>query len=143
MLEGALVWRQNASQRWNKGDLMNINEIHFLREKLIQDHRGNMIPTIQVSDSNASALNPIYKQAASSERAELSQLYHELGGGRNEGALMGSTVIIPHRSLWASLWRISPAEVQVISDPATLEPSAEEKNAHTDQVRARNRSMRD
>jgi hypothetical protein len=122
---------------------VSINEIHFMREKLVQGHRGRWIPTMQVSYSNASALHPIYKEAAFYEHSEVSQLYHELGGGRHEGALMGSTVILPHRSLWASMWRISPAEVQVISSPAGTELSAEAESSRHDKARARDRLMRD
>jgi hypothetical protein len=73
---------------------MSINEIHFMREKLVKDYRGNLIPTMEISYSNVSALHPIYKEASFYDHSEISKLYHELGGSRQEGALMGSTVIL-------------------------------------------------
>ena len=122
---------------------MSIKQIHFMREILVTDFRGKVVPTMQASYSNASCVNPIYKDVAFYDHAEVSKLYHELGGGRHEGALTGATVIIPNRSRWANLWRISPAEVQVISSPVSQELSAKAKSSREERTRARNSLMRD
>ena len=95
---------------------MSITDIHFMREVLVTDYSGKVIPTMQSSNANSDCLNPTFKEVAFYNHAAVSALYRELGGGRNEGALVGSTVIIPNRSGWASLWKISPAEVKVVSN---------------------------
>lgn len=122
---------------------MSINEIHFMREILVTDSRGKIVPTMQASYSNASCVNPIYKNVAFYDHAAVSKLYHELGGSRHEGAQMGATVVIPNRSRWANLWRISAAEVQVISSPVSEELSEKAKNLRAQNTRARNSLMRD
>lgn len=122
---------------------MSRNEIHFMREILVKDYRGKLIPTMEASYSNAFCLHPVFKEVSFYDQSEVSKLYHELGGGRNDDALVGSTVIIPHRPRWASLWRISPAEVQVISSPALTGLSAAAKSSRQDKARARDRLMRD
>jgi len=122
---------------------MSINEIHFMREILVTDSRGKVVPTMQASYSNASCVNPIFKDVAFYDHAEVSKLYHELGGGRHEGALLGATVVIPNRSRWANLWRISAAEVQVISSPVSEELSEQVKSSRQQKTRARNSLMRD
>lgn len=122
---------------------MSINEIHFMREILVTDSRGKVVPTMQASYSNASCVNPVFKDVAFYDHAEVSKLYHELGGGRREGALKGATVVIPNRSRWANLWRISAAEVQVISSPVPEELSEQSKSLRQQNARARNSLMRD
>ncbi len=122
---------------------MSINEIHFMREILVTDSHGKLIPTMETSCSNTACLHPIYKEVAFYDHAAVSKLYHELGGGRHEGALMGSTVILPHRSRWASLWRISPAEVLVLSSPPASQLYSGAKRSRNEKSRTRDRLMRD
>ncbi len=121
---------------------MSIQQIHFIREVLVADYQGKLTPTMQVSDSNAACLNPTFQEAAFYEAAEVRTVYAKLGGGRRDGERQGTTVIIPNRSRWASLWAISPAEVRVVQDIDSNAPPAME-NLHTATTRARDRMMRD
>lgn len=122
---------------------MSIANIHFIRQVLVTDFDGQAIPTMQSSESNADCLNPIFRAVATYDHAKVSALYRELGGGRNEGELVGSIVIIPNRSGWASLWKITPAEVRVVPNMAFQELSAEARNLRLDRARARDHLMRD
>jgi hypothetical protein len=92
---------------------MDVSKIHFIREIMVEDYRGRETPTMQVSDDNASYLRPKFLSAPSAEQEKVRALYLKLGGGRREGWWIGSTVIIPNRSFWASLRRISADEVLV------------------------------
>jgi hypothetical protein len=92
---------------------MDINKIHFIREILVKDYRGRETPTMQLSFDNASYQRPAFQGAPSADQEQVRALYLKLGGGRSEGWESGSTVIIPNRSFWASLWPISAEEVQV------------------------------
>jgi hypothetical protein len=122
---------------------MSINEIHFIREILVTDYRGNKIPTIQASSANASSLHPNFQEVPFYELEEVRALYHELGGARLEGWNSGSTVIIPNRSRWASLRRITQDEVQVIASPDSPGQSMRLRGSPSEQTHARNRLMRD
>lgn len=122
---------------------MNLNEFHFIREILVRDYRNNEIPTMQASSANASCLHAKFKQVSFYEQDAVRAFYRELGGGRSEGSRLGSTIILPNRSLWASLWRISPAEVLVIPSPDSNELSADTQHAHKERAREANRLMRD
>lgn len=92
---------------------MSIQDIHFIRE-IVMTHMGRDVPTLQASYSNASSLHPSFNAVAFYEVEEVRALYARLGGGRLEGARSGTTVIIPNRSRWENLWRISAEEVQVV-----------------------------
>ena len=94
---------------------MDVRKIHFIREIMVKDFRGRETPTMQFSDYNASYLRPKFLWASSADQEQMRALYLKLGGGRREGWESGSTVIIPNRSLWASLWPISAEEVQVMT----------------------------
>ena len=113
-----------------------------MREILVMDYQGEEIPTMEASDANADCLRPTFKQVAFYDQSAVRALYQELGGGRREGSRTGSTVIIPNRSAWASLWRISPDEVRVIAVPDSKELSREDQSLRKDNARARNRLMR-
>lgn len=95
---------------------MNVSKIHFIREIIVKDYRGRETPTMQISDDNASYLHPKFSPAPSAEQEQVRTLYLKLGGGRSEGRESGSTVIIPNRSAWASLWPISAEEVQIMTN---------------------------
>lgn len=114
---------------------MSISDIHFMREVLITEYSGKVVPTMQSSNSNADCMNPTFKEVPFYDHAAVSALYHELGGGRDEGALVGSTVIIPNRSGWASRGRISAAEVRVFSNAEFRERSEESRNLHAERAR--------
>jgi hypothetical protein len=122
---------------------MHINEIHFIREVLVTDFQGKQVPTMQASEASTSSLHPIYKEVAFYDVDAVRALYYELGGGRYEGARMGSTVILPHRSRWAQLWRITPEEVLVIDSMYSQEQLAGIRARGREKSRARNRLMRD
>lgn len=122
---------------------MIVNNMHFMREVLVTDYSGRVVPTMQSSNSNADCLNPTFKEVAFYDHAAVSALYRELGGGRSEGALIGSTVIIPNRSGWARRGRISAAEVKVVSNVDFQDRSAESDKVRKDQARERDRLMRD
>jgi hypothetical protein len=94
---------------------MNVRKIHFIREIMEKDFRGREKPTMQLSYDNASYMRPKFLAAPSADQEQMRSLYFKLGGGRREGSWSGSTVIIPNRSLWASLWPISAEEVQVLT----------------------------
>jgi hypothetical protein len=94
---------------------MDVNKIHFIREIMVKDYHGRETPTMQISDDNASYLCPKFLRAPSTDQEQVRALYLKLGGGRSEGWESGSTVIIPNRSVWASLWPISAEEVQVMT----------------------------
>jgi hypothetical protein len=122
---------------------MPINEIHFIREILVTDFQGKQVPTMQTSDANTSSLHPIFHEVAFYDVDKVRTLYHELGGGRHEGARMGSTVILPHRSRWAQLWHITADQVQVIDSAFPQEELGELRGLGREKARARNRLMRD
>lgn len=94
---------------------MNINKIHFIREILVTDYRNRETPTMQFSYDNASYLRPTFMFVPSVDQEKIRELYLELGGGRQEGRYSGSTIVIPNRSFWASMWHISRDEVQVMT----------------------------
>jgi hypothetical protein len=94
---------------------MDVNKIHFIREIMVKEYRGTGTPTMQLSYDNASYLRPAFLLVPSADQEQVRALYLSLGGGRSEGSESGSTVIIPNRSLWASLWPISAEEVQVMT----------------------------
>ncbi len=94
---------------------MDIKRIHFIREVLVTDHRNKTTPTMQFSYDNASYLHPSFMNVPSADQAQVRKLYGQLGGSPPGGGWSGSTVIIPNRSFWASLWRISVDEVQVMT----------------------------
>jgi hypothetical protein len=94
---------------------MDVSKIHFIREIMVKDFRGRETPTMQLSYDNASYLRPAFLWAPSADQEQVRGLYLKLGGGRPEGWESGSTVIIPNRSLWASMWPISAEEVQVLT----------------------------
>lgn len=122
---------------------MNLDHIHFIREVLIRDYAGKDIPTMQTSTGNTAALDPKFTETAFYETDAVRALYHQLGGGRPEGVKMGSTVILPHRSRWASLWRITPEQVQVVEYVGAPEETAAQRNQRQGIASARNRMMRD
>lgn len=117
--------------------------IHFIREILVKDYAGNLIPTMQSSDSNADALHPYYISASFYEHKDLQVLYHHLGGGRRDGAAMGSTVVIPNRTKWASMRKINAAEVTILTAPDAAPITAEANALHKTQTRARDALSRD
>ncbi len=124
---------------------MNLAPIHFIREVLVADYTGKQTPTMQASSSNASCVNPVYRAAAFYESDELRAYYHALGGGRHEGAQMGSTIIIPNRSRWEQLWRIAPDQVQVIENGHAATADALDTTPHTlqhEKASNRNRLIR-
>ncbi len=94
---------------------MDIQRIHFIREILERNYQGKPIPTMQYSYDNASYLDPIFMEAPSHDQANLRALYEKLGGRRSEGRWLGTIVIIPNRSFWASWRGISTDEVQVVA----------------------------
>lgn len=96
---------------------MNINEIHFIREILVTNYLGTAVRTMQTSEANPSSLHPHLRDVAFYDVAAVTKLYAELGGGRREGAEFGSTVILPTRSRWANLSRITSADVRIIPAP--------------------------
>lgn len=98
---------------------MKMRNIHFIRELLVTDFRGSETPMMQISYDNASYLQPNFTSVPASDQEETRALYLQLGGGRTEGAYGGSTVIIPNRSPWASLWPISADEVRVVANGDT------------------------
>lgn len=122
---------------------MNSNEIHFIREILVKDFQGREVATMQSSDANTSSLHPTFREVPFYDVEAVRALYYDLGGGRHEGARMGSTVILPHRSRWAQLWRVTAEQVQVIHDGYSPEQLAELHTLDRDKARARNRLMRD
>lgn len=122
---------------------MNINEIHFIREILVTDFQGKVVPTMQTSDASTSSLHPIFQEVAFYDVDAVRALYHELGGSRGQDAPTGSTVILPHRSRWAQLWRITAGEVLVINSTYPLEQLAETRAPGREKARARDRLMRD
>lgn len=96
---------------------MSFTTIHFIREILVTSQNGRDVSTMQTSDDDAACVSPHFKQVNFYQQDEVRAFYQELGGSRAEGERMGSTVVIPNRSVWASLRRVSPAEVQVIPSP--------------------------
>ncbi len=94
---------------------MNISRIHFLRQVLSPDQRGGQAPRMQISFANASYLHPAFVTVSHADEEQVRLLYHQLGGGREEGQAVGSTVIIPNRSFWDRLRPITPGEVTVIA----------------------------
>ncbi len=122
---------------------MNINEMHFIREILVTDFQGKEVPTMQASEASTSSLHPQFQEVAFYDAEAVRTLYHELGGGRQEGARMGSTIVLPHRSRWAQLWRITAEQVQVLDNAYSPEQLAELRVLDRDKARARNRLMRD
>jgi hypothetical protein len=122
---------------------MSINEIHFIREILVRDFRGNEIPTLQASYANASSLHPKYKTVPFYEVDQVRALYAKLGGSRREGSRSGTTVIIPNRSLWANLRSISAEEVEIIESTDGEMQSLRLDPDRQARARARNRLMRD
>lgn len=122
---------------------MSINEMHFIREVLVTDYSGKEVPTMQASCGSSSNLHPIYKEVAFYDMDAVRALYHELGGDRNEGEQMGSTVVLPHRSRWAQFWHITAADVNVIDSEYSPAQSAKLRVHGNENARARNRLMRD
>lgn len=122
---------------------MNFPNIHFIREILVADYAGNLIPTMQSSDSNESSADPHYRSAAFYEQADLRTLYHELGGSRQPDQPLGSTVVIPHRTRWASLWKIAPGDVTIINPSGATRDTAASSAARKTRARARDQQMRD
>ena len=102
---------------------MDVNKIHFIREIMVRDFRGRETPTMQLSYDNASYLIPTFLKAPSADQEQVRALYLKLGGGRPESSESGSTVIIPNRSFWASLWPISAEEVQVMTSDGRVSNS--------------------
>lgn len=96
---------------------MNINEIHFIREILVTNYLGTAVRTMQTSDANPDSLHPNLRDVAFYDVAAVTKLYAELGGGRRDGAEIGSTVILPTRSRWQNLSRITAAEVRIVPAP--------------------------
>lgn len=122
---------------------MSTNDIHFIREILVKDFKGNEIPTLQASYANASSLSPKFKAVPFYEVEEIGALYVKLGGGRREGSQSGSTVIIPNRSRWANLWGISAEEVRVVETTSDEMQSPRSDPSYPERAHARNRLMRD
>lgn len=122
---------------------MSIQEIHFIREALVTDFQGKENAVMEVSLSNASTSHPKFQHAAFYEMDAVRALYVKLGGARRAGDKRGSTVIIPNRTRWASLWGVSAAEVQVVQDMDSQERSEPSGDLHTNETRARDRLMRD
>lgn len=98
-------------------DNTRIQEIHFIRELLVSDYRGQFSAVMQISTDNTASVHPRFKEAPFYEQADVRALYYELGGGRNEGAAMGTTVVLPHRTRWQNLWRITAEEAHVLPVP--------------------------
>ncbi len=103
---------------------MDIQRIHFIRGILGRNYQGEAIPTMQYSYDNASYLDPIFMEVPSNDQANLRALYEKLGGSRPAEAWFGTTVIIPHRSFWASWRSISRDEVRVIANTGPIAPQA-------------------
>jgi hypothetical protein len=123
--------------------IMNINEMHFIREILVTDVSGKEVPTMQASCGSTSNLHPIYKEVAFYDVDAVRALYHELGGSRQDGEPIGSTVILPHRSRWVQLWRLTAADVQVIDSEYSPAQLAKLRALGDEHAHARNRLMRD
>lgn len=121
---------------------MSFPKVHFLREVLVSDYQGTDVPTMQSSDSNADALHPYYTNASFYEHDDLRTLYHQLGGGRREGAALGSTVVIPNRSGWANLRRITAAEVTILAAPNAPPTDPEAAARHKRRTQARDAAAR-
>ncbi len=94
---------------------MDIRRVHFIREVLVDDYAGRAIPTMQFSYDNASYLNPGYLAVSTNEIDRVRALYLKLGGSRAEAGGDGTTVIIPNRSWYDSLWEIKPDQVRVVA----------------------------
>lgn len=92
---------------------MDTNKIHFIREIVLTDLQGKRTPTMQFSYDNASYLHPMYLLVPTADQKRIRALYLKLGGSRIEGRENGTTVVIPNRSAWASMWPISVEEVRV------------------------------
>jgi hypothetical protein len=84
---------------------MDINRIHFIREILVYDRRGVLIPTMQFSCENAAHLHPDFSRVPLAEQAGVRVLYTQLGGRRPAGRWSGSTVTIPSPSWWGHFRR--------------------------------------
>ena len=122
---------------------MSIQDIHFIRDAVVTDFQGKESSVMEVSLANASTLHPNFQQAAFYEMAQVRALYVKLGGARRAENKRGSTVIIPNRTRWSSLWGISAAEVQVVQDMDSKERQEPAGDLHTTETRARDRLMRD
>jgi hypothetical protein len=84
---------------------MDIKRVHLMREILVYDRRGALIPTMQFSCESPAHLHPDYLQVPPAEQASARVLYAQLGGRRPAGQWSGSTVIIPNPSRWSQLLR--------------------------------------
>lgn len=116
-----MAGRTTATERYiltggskETGEIMDVKRIHFIREIMVTDYRGGSIPTMQFSYDNASYLNPTFVSASTNDVAPLRELYTRLSGSRREGGPDGTTVIIPNRSWYSSLWGISADEVKTV-----------------------------
>jgi hypothetical protein len=128
---------------FSRSSAVSVQEIHFIREVLVADYQGKTTPTMQVSDANASCVHPVFVEAAFYEAAEVRTLYAKLGGARRADDRQGSTVIIPNRSRWATLWGISAEEATVVQNTDSNDTPAGMDKFHTAGTRARDRMMRD
>ncbi|MGB8646994.1 MAG: hypothetical protein WCF84_17285 [Anaerolineae bacterium] len=79
---------------------MNINRIHFLREVLVTYHfLAAPVPLMQFSYDNPSYVSPVFERAPDASQTRVRALYYRLGGIRRAEETVGSTVVIPERSL--------------------------------------------
>lgn len=118
-------------------------DIHFLRECLVADPRGNLVAVMQYSSANTEYLHPKFVEAPFYAQAELTTLYNELGGGRGENAPEGNTLVLPHRSGWQKLRRLTAGEVEIRDPFGSDEESAAARAERYTQARRRNHLMRD
>lgn len=118
-------------------------EIHFLRECLVADPRGNLVAVMQYSSANTEYLHPKFVEAPFYAQAELAALYLELGGGRGENAPEGKTAVLPHRSGWQKLWRLTAGEVEIRDPFGSKQISVADQAERYTQARRRNHLMRD
>lgn len=76
--------------------MMNLEHIHFIREIVVTNHRGRKIPTMQISYTKVSDLNPVFQDVPRKFQNEMRLLYIDLGGGRLGQWTVGLTLTIPH-----------------------------------------------
>lgn len=76
--------------------MMDLKNVHFIREILVLDKLGRKIPRIQVSYAKPTDLKPTFFTVPSKYQKEMKILYEDMGGGRLKNWVVGLTLTIPY-----------------------------------------------
>lgn len=122
---------------------MKRNEIHFIREILIENDEGCKVAVLQVSYDDISIVNPNFEVVPPALLIQVRALYASLGGGSFARSRGGTTVMVPrHR------YRERFGDIPLDAPPAVESPDSvtaslrSELPTHEDR-RARKRLMGD